>query len=256
MTLDAADDLEAAVRSVTGRGAFLVVNSHWHDDHTGGNQLLGQIPIVSTRRTVELMVEYCSTDPAEYAADIEEYLDYARQQEAAAETDEDRRRAAGSRRAAELLFTDRERFRLTLPNTFIDDRMVISGSHREIEILTYGGGHTESDVFVNIPAEHVLVGGDLIWVGRHPRTRDGDPAEWAESLERMVGLSPARLIPGHGPVADGGFLDTLREYLWEVDRLISDASIADDQIDGLPVPAGSEDWLGPHNFTEGVAALR
>ncbi len=255
MTLTAGDELVRAVGALTGRTAFLAVNSHWHDDHTGGNQLLGPIPIVSTRRTTELIVE-TSSDPAEYAAEIEEYLEWTRQREAEAATDEDRRRARGARNAAELAFADRHRFRLTLPNTFIEDRMTVRGTEREIDILTYGGGHTESDVFVNLQAERLIVGGDLIWVDRHPRTRDGDPGSWAQILEQMVGLSPARLIPGHGPVADGGYLDTLQEYLWEVDRLVSHTDLTDDQIAGLPVPAGSEDWLGPHNFVDGVTTLR
>ena len=256
MTLAAGEDLVRVVHDLTGRSAFLAVNSHWHDDHTGGNQLLGSIPIVSTRRTVELMVEYGSTDPAEYAADIEEYLEWTKQREAEAVTDEDRRRARSARNTAEIVHADRHRFRLTLPTLFIDDRMTVRGSEREIDILTYGGGHTESDVFVSVPAERLIVGGDLIWVDRHPRTKDGDPGSWAQILDRMAGLSATRLVPGHGPVTDGAYLGELASYLQAVESTIAAASgLDEDEIVRIPVPAGSEDWLGPHNFFDGVATL-
>jgi glyoxylase-like metal-dependent hydrolase (beta-lactamase superfamily II) len=256
MTLPAADDLVAAVQSLTGRGAFLAVTSHWHDDHTGGNQLFEGHPIVSTRRTAELIAEHGTFDQAAYAEEVEGYLASAREQEARAETDEQIARARSARMGAEALFAGKDRFRLTLPDTFIDGRMVVRGSGREVEILTYGGGHTESDVFAYLPAEQIAIMGDLLWVGFHPRTNDGDAAAWADMLDRIGGLAVGTLVPGHGDLGSPDHLTVMADYLRYVERIVSDSDISDSAVPGLPFPPGSESWAGGYRFTDGIAALR
>lgn len=255
MTLPAGDDLVAAVRSLTGRGTFLAVNSHWHDDHTGSNQLFAAGPIVSTRRTTELIAE-TATDPAAYAEEVDNYLQWARAQEESAESEEERVRAVSSRLGAEALAAGKDRFRLTLPDVFVEDRMVVRGSEGELEILTYGGGHTESDVFAHLPGQRLVITGDLLWVDSHPRTNDGDAGAWAEILERMAALGPSTLIPGHGDLGELSHLVAMADYLRHVGRLATDQTLDLDAIIGLPLPPGSEDWAGGYRFVDGITALR
>lgn len=256
MTLPAGDDLVAAVEDLTGRRAHLAVNSHWHDDHTGGNQLFAGTPIVATRRTVELIAANGTADPAVYAEEVDGYLKWAQEQEQQAETEERRARARSARLGAEALFAGKDRFRLTLPDVLIDDRMAVRGSDRELEILTYGGGHTESDVFAHLPGEGVAITGDLLWVDSHPRTNDGDAGVWAKVLDRMAALEPQTLIPGHGDLGDLGHLRTMADYLRHVDRVVADGDVTPEVVAELPLPPGSESWAGPSRFAEGVAALR
>lgn len=256
MTLLAGDDLVAAVYQLTGRDAFLAINSHWHDDHTGSNQLFGTVPIVATRRTAELIAESVSTDPNIYAEEVDEYLEWALTEEQEAETEEQRARARSARLGAEALLAGKDRFRLALPNVFIDDRMVVRGAERDLEILTYGRGHTESDVFAHLPEERIVVTGDLLWVDSHPRTNDGEPAAWAGVLDRIAVLGPETLVPGHGALGAPDHLAVLADYLRQVDRVVADEGIAPEALANLPLPAGSEDWAGGYRFADGVAALR
>ena len=256
MTLLAGDDLFVAVRQLTGRDAFLAINSHWHDDHTGSNQLFSTGPIVSTRRTAELIAESVSTDPTVYAEEVDEYLDWALARELEAETEEQRARARSARMSAEALLAGKDRFRLVLPDVFIDDRMVVRGAERDLEILTYGGGHTESDVFAHLPGERIVVTGDLLWVDSHPRTNDGDPAAWAGILDRIGSLGPQTLVPGHGALGGPDHLAALADYLRHLDRVVADEGIDPETIGNLPLPSGSEDWAGGYRFADGVAALR
>ena len=256
MTLPAGDDLVASVRDLTGRDAFLAINSHWHDDHTGGNQLFARNPIVSTRRTMELIAETGIADSVAYAEEIDGYLKWALGQEQQAETEEQQARARSARLGAEALAAGKDRFRLTLPDVLIDDRMVVRGSDRELEILTYGGGHTESDVFAHVPGARVVITGDLLWVDSHPRTNDGDAGAWASILDRMATLEPQTLIPGHGDLGDLGHLRTMADYLRYVDRVVADGDAVPEVIAELPLPPGSESWAGGYRFATGVKALR
>ena len=58
-----------------------------------------------------------------------------------------------------------------MPDVLIDDEMVVE-DQRRVEILTYGGGHTDSDVLVWIPEVKAIVAGDLGFQGKHPRMVD------------------------------------------------------------------------------------
>ncbi|KZS43262.1 hypothetical protein AWU65_01185 [Paenibacillus glucanolyticus] len=58
-TIEAAEDLQAAAEFLTGRTASYVINTHWHSDHTFGNQVFASTAqIISTS----------TTTPAEQAA--------------------------------------------------------------------------------------------------------------------------------------------------------------------------------------------
>lgn len=252
MTLLAGDDLVRAVADLTGRDAFLVVNSHWHDDHVGSNQLFASAEIVSTRRTAELIAGNVTTDPAAYAQEIDEYLAWAKAQELEAATDDERQRTRSARLGAEALLAGKDRFRLVLPDSFIDDRRLVEGVDRSLEILTYGGGHTESDVFALVPSEGVAILGDLLWVESHPRTNDGFPEEWAAILDRIENLDAPRLIPGHGAVGGSDDLTAMAAYL----RYVASVLGSPESPERTPLPPGSESWAGTGRFAAGLDALQ
>lgn len=56
-TPEAARDLRAAAESLTGRPSAYVVNSHWHEDHIGGNRVFAGTPLIATRATRDAMAE-------------------------------------------------------------------------------------------------------------------------------------------------------------------------------------------------------
>jgi glyoxylase-like metal-dependent hydrolase (beta-lactamase superfamily II) len=258
MTLDAGDNLVEAVHALTGRGAFLVVNSHWHDDHTGSNQHFADVPIVSTRRTLELIVADAAATAEQYAEDLDRYRAYLLERAASATDEESKLRADRALRSADALFRNKERFRLTLPDLLIDDRLAVEGTDRAIEILTLGGGHTESDVFAWFPTERLISSGDLVWTQLHPRTQDGNPGRWAEILDQMADLDPTTIVPGHGEVGGADHVPVMAEYLRGVEQMVEEAvesGLGDDDIAALPVPQVAADWGGPARLFEGVRLL-
>jgi cyclase len=257
-TLQAADDLLAVTRALTGRSAAVVVNSHWHPDHITGNQVFAGADIVATASTVELIAANNPSDLESLAREIEEMIDFARRALETAADEESRARAEGWLRVRGALRDGLPRFRLTLPNKTIEDRLIVAGEGRTVEILTYGGGHTASDLFVHLPGEGIVVAGDLLFAGLHPRVDDGDAGAWAAILDRMSLLASPTWVPGHGRLADAGDAAALAAYLRAVEATVA-AVVAGgldaDAVAALPVPPGSEDWEGRFRFAGSVRAL-
>lgn len=252
MTRRAADEMAAEVKRLTGRAPYLVVNSHWHPDHVGGNQAFADVPIVGTRRMLELMIEDAPATRAQFEARTHAIQTAADTLAASATTPEEAAQADGTRALAAALTADAERYQLTLPDVLIGDRLEIEGE-RSLTIHGFGRGHTESDLFVQI--DDVIISGDLVWTGVHPKTTDGFPAEWAVVLDRIAELEPGRVISGHGPPGTAADIATMADYLRHLDRLVTAVRAGEvDPADASP-PPGSEDWEDGSRFQAGLTAL-
>ena len=96
--------------------------------------------------------------------------------------------------------------------------MTLYRGDREIRILFLGRGHTGGDVVVHLPAEKILITGDLLQEPV-PFTGDSYPDEWIGTLEKIKALDFEIVIPGHGrPFTDRGRIDRQQELLrdlWE-----------------------------------------
>ncbi|HEX5630697.1 MAG TPA: MBL fold metallo-hydrolase [Acidimicrobiia bacterium] len=252
MTAQAARELRSEVVRLTGKSAFMLVNTHWHGDHTWGNQEFADVPIAATARTVELMIADAPADLAAYEADLDAQLASLR---ARLESDDAAVRAAAERRigGVEAYKEAAPGFRLTLPDLLIEERLVIEGE-RTVELLSYGGGHTDSDVFAWIPDERIVIAGDLCWNRIHPRTWDGHLEPWAGILDRMMALRPDRIHPGHGQPGGPEVAAALAPYLRTVAGYVT-ATKGGADATTLPPPAGSEDWDSPERMRRGVVNL-
>ena len=64
-----------------------------------------------------------------------------------------------------------------------------------------GGGHSPEDLMMYVVEDRLLYAGDLIFSGRIPFVGNGDSKGWLQATNRMLALSPAIVVPGHGPVS-------------------------------------------------------
>jgi glyoxylase-like metal-dependent hydrolase (beta-lactamase superfamily II) len=252
ITAQAARELRSEVTRLTGRSACLLVNTHWHSDHTWGNQEFAEIPIVSTARTVELMIAAAPADLTAYEAELDGSLATLRDQ-LGSEDPAERRMAERRILGIEQLKIAAPGFRLTLPDILFEERLTIEGPRR-VELLTYGGGHTDSDVFAWLPEDRIVIAGDLCWNRIHPRTHDGHPGPWADILDRMAALRPQHVHPGHGRPGGPEMPETLAPYFRTIAGYVEDAR-GGAEAAALPIPPGSEGWGGPERMRAGVAAL-
>jgi len=89
---------------------------------------------------------------------------------------------------------------IVLPDVTFDHSLTLHGGNREVR-LTHYAGHTRGDVVVFLPAEKVLITGDL--VDDMPYTGDGSPADLVKTLHELDQLDFDVIIPGHGGIKRG-----------------------------------------------------
>jgi glyoxylase-like metal-dependent hydrolase (beta-lactamase superfamily II) len=220
--IQAAEDLQRAARRLTGKGVAYVVNSHWHNDHTCGNQVFSQADIISTAKTRERLAT-TTDDIAQWKIQVPPYLQ-SLEAKLGAETDEGQR---------QILVTQVTRYRhlaamlakleLRLPNRTFERRFVFHGSNRRVELIAFDRqGHTDGDAILYLPDEKIIFMGDLLFSGGHPWMGHGHPLEWLHILDEVAALGSVTVIPGHGPIGNTDDLALLKQYITDVLQIASE----------------------------------
>ncbi len=199
-----ARELIEEIKKLTPNPVRYVVNSHWHNDHTQGNEGYFNawpkgvefLSHVNTRRDItEKAMPNLKDDLAAGTQAIDKRI--------AENTDPQ------AKPRLEALLADRKAYlaelkmvEITLPTLTFDHSMILHKGGREIRLLYFGRGHTEGDVVMFLPKEKIVVTGDLLTNGI-PFFRDGHPAEWTATLKGVSHLDFETVVPGHGPVQTG-----------------------------------------------------
>jgi len=248
-TIQAVEDLEAAAMYLTGRAVSYLVNTHWHSDHTSGNQLFAPAAqIISTSDTREIMATFGKNRLAQQMSNPEAIY------KAIDELDEQLLQETDAKLKAEMQWenaSDREYMKTlpnlvyTLPTMTFDQQMSIHGSGRMVQLLTYGGGHTQSDAFVYLPEEKIAVMGDLVLSKHHPVMMYANPTQWLNILDQVELLDVKTIIPGHGEVCSVSELHAVKGYIKHIVALVTEAVQSKRSIDEIVVPQDYREW----NFT-------
>jgi cyclase len=80
-----------------------------------------------------------------------------------------------------------------------------------VAVLTTGGQMAENLVAV-VPGAQILFAGAMCSFGAAPLCWQGDPARWADELDRLAELAPV-VVPGHGPIGGEEEVRALQGYL-------------------------------------------
>jgi cyclase len=206
----------AELKKITKQPVRYVVNSHWHWDHWGGNEVFKaafpSVQIISQEKTRDLMMH----DSIEWNRDYLAKLIPEHIQEidaAVAKAKLDAKDPARIARLEALAAADRDFLKQkqsltnTFPNQAFSESMKIFLGETEIDIL-HARAITPGDTFVYLPKERLLVTGDIL-VYPIPFAIGGTyPSNWLDSLKRIKALDPETIIPGHGPAQrDQSFLN-------------------------------------------------
>ena len=205
-TPETASTVLAEIRKLTDKPVRYLVNSHWHWDHWGGNQVyLAAFPglqIITHEKTRELMlnVEPRWNDKG-LKEDLPQFLDGFEKQIAAAKAKNvppERIQAAEDRLAADRNFlAQKQALHKTYPNVTFSGSITIMLGDREIQLL-HAIAITTGDTYVYLPKEKVLITGDIL-LSPYPFAIGGTyPAEWLATLQKFAAWEPAVIIPGHG----------------------------------------------------------
>jgi glyoxylase-like metal-dependent hydrolase (beta-lactamase superfamily II) len=238
LTPGSAEASVAALRRITAKPVRYVVNTHWHVDHVSGNQVYRRecpgVEFIGQALVWKDLVEKGAANRRDMVEQAKPFAAGLRQALADGKSLTGAPLAADERAAYEAdvalidgLVAAVPAIEIVPPTVVVDEGLTLHRGGRTIEIRRLGRSHTHGDLAVVLPAEGVVVTGDLL-VGPVPIV-GGDqsfPAEWAASLDRLLALGAKVYVPGHGPVYRGdGQVTLLRDFLRAVDAHAA-ASIA------------------------------
>ncbi len=209
LTPEAGTMLARAAERLTHHPVGLLVQSHYHGDHVRGTHAVGPAQVVSTPRVRELILErgraHLRSDLEEVGPELER-LRSARPPLPPADLEAYEGWFLGVLSTSpELVFRP--------PELTFERELVVHGTRRSARILTFGGGHSPSDVLVHLPEERIVFLGDLVSIAYHPSLMDGDPQELQRILREVQRLPTDRTLPGHGPVGPAGAVADMERYV-------------------------------------------
>jgi glyoxylase-like metal-dependent hydrolase (beta-lactamase superfamily II) len=222
----AIQELIEAIGAETKQPIKYAVNSHYHLDHTGGNQVLAArgIPIIAHDNVVAWQTTKnrrflpAVQDLQKRRADVEKQL-----QATPIEAADKRAAAERQLRRLDAMIP----ITLTNPNvTFASGEVRLYLGSREVILFTLPG-HTGGDVLAYVPDANVVFTGDMGWSRTLPNLVDASVNAWIPSLDTLLSRYPtAKFVPGHGEVASSQDMRDFRDYLTDLRTRVQQA-IAD-----------------------------
>jgi glyoxylase-like metal-dependent hydrolase (beta-lactamase superfamily II) len=227
----AAPQLMEAIERVSSGSVRLLVNSHWHPDHVGGNAAL--------RRAGASVVAHAAA-----------------------------RSRMSTRQTVQAYNLDVPAVpRDALPVVTFDDALVINLNGDRLVLLHVPGAHTDGDLIAWWESANVAHVGDAYYAGGYPfidTPSGGSLAGLVAAIEAVLSRADARtvIVPGHGPVSNRAELSTYRDMLVAVGRqvreLVEQGKTLDEVLAAQPTAAFDERYgeggVGPEQFVRNVYA--
>jgi glyoxylase-like metal-dependent hydrolase (beta-lactamase superfamily II) len=179
------EKIRAAIGKISDKPVRFVLNTHWHGDHTGGNESFaaaGATLIAQDRVRARMSADYSnpvfgwSSKPSPAAA---------------------------------------------LPVLTFSDSMSFHLNGVDVVCFHVPNAHTDGDVVVWFPGENVLHAGDVFFNGNFPILDVGTGGTvngMIAAQERILGLigPDTKVIPGHGPLGTKADLQAAHDMLVQV----------------------------------------
>lgn len=202
----------AKLRQLGGRDVRFVFNTHWHGDHTGGDEFFGPVATIISRSNTRkrLLTQNILDDNGRLLA------------------------------------------KRGLPIITFDNNLSLYFNGEEIKVLAPPNGHTDGDAIVYFTQSNVLCVGDYFFVNRFPvidvAESGADLKGYLSTMKFIIDHYPSdvRIIPGHSDffpvelkVSDmndyRSYYNMLLESIDFVRREIKDGkSLEEIQKEGLP----------------------
>jgi glyoxylase-like metal-dependent hydrolase (beta-lactamase superfamily II) len=217
--------IKAAIAKLSDKPIRFLINTHWHGDHTGGNENLGKegVVIVAHDNVYKRMsqenfskVFNRTTPPAPKGA---------------------------------------------LPVISFSDTVTFHLNGQDIRALHQKNAHTDGDSVLHFVGADVIHTGDLWFNGLYPFIdveSGGSVDGYIRALGEVLALAgpDTKIIPGHGPLGDKqalrGFLGMLKDARGRVQKLIDEGRTLEEVQALKPLADYDETWgngfLKPDDF--------
>ena len=209
--------IKAAVAALTDKPIKFVLNTHWHGDHTGGNENLGSAGT--------LIVAH---DNVRVRMSTEQFNAFFN------------RKTPPSAKAA-------------LPVVTFSDSVRFHVNGEEIHAFHVAPAHTDGDSVVHFVKANTLHTGDIYFNGLYPfidAASGGGIDGMIAAADRLLAMAKddTKIIPGHGPLASKADLKTYRDMLAGVrDRirpLVDAGKSSEEVVAAKPTATWDAKWGG------------
>ena len=224
-------DLLAEARALTGDAPTLLINTHHHADHTGGNWVFKKSARIIAHKNLDARIDAS-----------------ALKQRARSNFEGLRSGEAGTAEVEAAKATLKRIETLTAQDFTsawqMSDRLKLTHGGIELNVYHYGNGHTDNDVVIFLPEHNILHMGDLLFHKVHPfidRKAKANTVSWQHSVREALKLcnDQTLVIPGHGELTDEAGLAGQIEYFDTLRKIVGTAIAADktrDEITQLDPP--------------------
>jgi cyclase len=196
-----------------------LINTHWHGDHSGGNENLGKAgALIMAHDNVRVRLASGRT---------------------------------GERPIAPAP-------KIALPVVTYDQGLKLHLNGDEIRTVYTGGGHTDGDSIVIWRGANIIHMGDLFLNGGLPfidGASGGNVTHLLATIEKAILLTNAqtKIIPGHGPMADQAKLIAWRDMLKIVIGKVRAGIKAKQSLAQIQATKPAAPWEVPGGFIKGDA---
>lgn len=201
----------AAIRDITSDPVRFVVNTHWHGDHTGGNENIGKTGAVivahenvRVRMSTEQFNRFrnTTTPPSPKGA---------------------------------------------LPVVTFTEDVSFHVNGDELHVFHVDPAHTDGDSVIHWKSANVFHMGDLFFAGRYPYVdlaSGGDVNGIIAAAERVLALAngSSKIIPGHGPLSTKADLQKYHDVLVEIRSRIQSQVTAGKSLEEVQAAKPTAEW--------------
>ena len=189
--------LAAALKQLGSEKPRFILNTHWHGDHTEGNEFFGKDSTIVAHVNVRKRL---MDPPVIFGQKTNPYPSFA------------------------------------LPVVTYTETMMIHLNGEDIRLVHYPNGHTDGDTVVFFDRANVVHFGDTFFLGRFPFVdieSGGSVQGLIDNIASLIQKVPAdaKLIPGHGPLATHADLKNYHAMLVESVGIIQNAMKAGKSLD-------------------------
>ncbi|MCB1195154.1 MBL fold metallo-hydrolase [bacterium] len=217
-----AGQIKNALRDLNPGTLKFVINTHWHNDHTGANAVFGRDATIIAHENV--------------------------------------RKRLSTRQEIKLFNTVVEPHpKDALPVITFDNAVSIHFNGEEIKAVHFAHGHTDGDSVIFFTKSNVVHMGDHFFNGIYPfidLDSGGNVQGMIDNVKQLIAIIPpgAKIIPGHGPLADIDDLKRFHDMLVQCADIVQQ-SIRDgktlEEVKAAGLPASIEEqWGGGFLSTE------
>lgn len=246
LTPASAEELRQSAEILTGNPISYVVNSHYHNDHTWGNmQFAPQSLLISSSTTRDDMLDKGKEEYRFYKAN-------ASKRKAKIQKEYDKCKDELSRKALHSWYfyhlamqKNMRKIRRVIPSLTFKKKLYLCGMDRELHLIAFEKGHTNSDVVLFLPEDGIVFMADLLCVGYHPFLEEGEPQALLNILNEIGNFDADKFVPGHGQVGSQYDLACMEEYVSTLKHLADNNShreLSEDCLDDIPIPRQFSQW--------------